>query len=151
MTMSFLQRYYNTLSLYRSSQNSFVLLFDQEDRNRRSKSSENEWCTVLRIDLADFLLSVDIRLINGFNHSASAVITAGAEFAVYTAKAPQSLMNDLLTLLARSILDQNRFLYIHTLSFKLKPLLSSPREKALRTTLHIHPSWENTIPRLFTF
>ncbi len=50
--------------------------------------SPNKWCIVFLIDLPDFFQAVDIWLIDAFDTSAAAIITAGAELTVNTACTP---------------------------------------------------------------
>ena len=58
------------------------------------------------IDLPNFLYSVNIRLINAFCPAAAAIVTPGTEFTVYSASAPQRLVNNSDPFFPCSIFDQ---------------------------------------------
>ena len=61
---------------------------------------------IIRVDLADFHASVNIRLIDLLDPAAAAVVTAGAEFAFRPAGAPYGLVDDPLPLLPGRVPDQ---------------------------------------------
>jgi len=50
--------------------------------------SPDKGSPVFLVDFADFLFSVDIRLVDAFRSSAAPVVAAGAEFTVHSAAAP---------------------------------------------------------------
>ncbi len=68
--------------------------------------STNKWCIVFLIDLPDFFQSVDIWLIDAFDASAAAVITAGAEFTIHSAEPPERPVDDLFPFFSCRIFDQ---------------------------------------------
>lgn len=70
-------------------------------------SSADKRRTEIFVDFPDFLYAVDIRLINAFDPAATAVIASGAEFAVYSACAPESLMNNADSFFSCGIFDQD--------------------------------------------
>ena len=74
--------------------------------------SSDKRSVVLRIDFPDFLQAIDIGLVDALDSSAAAVVAAGTELAVDAACAPQRLVDDLLPLLPRCVLDQYGFHFI---------------------------------------
>ena len=75
-------------------------------------SPADKWCAEFFVDFPDFLYAIDIRLINAFNPAATAVIASGAEFAVYSACAPESLMNNAEAIIIH-LLSPCDYNYVH--------------------------------------
>ena len=67
---------------------------------------------ILSIYFTDFFQTIDIGLVDAVDASAAAVVAAGTELAVDAACAPQRLVDDLLPLLPRCVLDQYGFHFI---------------------------------------
>jgi hypothetical protein len=82
-------------------------------------SPADKWCAEFFVDFPDFLYAIDIRLINAFDPAATAVIASGAEFAVYSACAPESLMNNADSFFQCGIFDQDGGHY-HTSPFTVR-------------------------------
>ena len=68
--------------------------------------SANKRRAELFVDFPDFLYAVYIRLINAFCPAAAAIVTPGTEFTVYSASAPQRLVDDPDPFFSCSIFDQ---------------------------------------------
>ena len=60
----------------------------QRRLSQRRPASSDKWRPIFRIDLADLFLPIDVRLVNGFDTSAAAVVAAGTEFAFRAAGIP---------------------------------------------------------------
>jgi hypothetical protein len=118
MSQSAIQGYFALMNALRSSTvesaRSGALYIDHSP-----DSSADKWRAEFFVDFPDFLYAIDIRLINAFDPAATAVIASGAEFAVYSACAPESLMNNADSFFPCGIFDQDGGHY-HTSPFTVR-------------------------------